>query len=513
MLLRISATDSVILAIYIGLVMALGLWMGRGVMSLSRFLVAGRDLPWWAVLGSVIATETSAVTFLSVPGLAMAAGGDFGFLQLAGGFLLGRLLVVVWFMPSFFRDEIFTAYDVLKHRFGGLTQRTASGIFLITRTIADGLRLYLTALVLGQVADIDLTRCVLLIGVATIVYAAVGGIRGVIWNDCFQLLVYLAGAVAAIVVIALRLPDGLGGLLQFGEQTGRFTLVPTLGLDFSQRSLWGGLVGGMFLSLATHGADQMMVQRYLCARGLKQARWVVGLSGPLVLLQFALFLFVGVALAAWYQSSAVTPPVKADEALAHFIVEQMPVGLCGLTLAAVFSVAMSTLSSSLSGSASAIVNDFFKREVPPGPVQVGVVTQDRRLTWASRLWTAIFGSLQIGVAILVIHTPRLSAASVIDQVLAVAGIASGLILGVFLLGLTRRQFSQRSGLVGMLGGFLLTVLLVTPLQQLPWLDRWIAADRMPPPVHYWWSAAIASLSCCGIAWMLDWFFPRRPKKS
>lgn len=494
--LRISTIDASVILIYIVATLGLGLWFGRDSNTLARFLVGGRDLPWWVVLGSIIATETSAVTFLSVPGLAWVDGGNFGFLQLAFGLIVGRLIVVVWFLPSYFKGEVFTAYDVLQRRFGGLTQRTASLIFVFTRTLADGLRLYLTALVLGQVSGFNLTLCVLLIGVVTVVYSAIGGIRSVVWNDCIQLVVYLLGALAAIFVIVAQLPGGWSSLWEFGHSTGRFVIVNREPFSLQTANLWAGIIGGMFLSLATHGTDQMMVQRYLCSRSLGQARLAVGLSGPLVALQFALFLLVGVALAAWMTLLDQPSELNRDEVFAAFIVNHMPVGLCGLTLAAVFSVAMSTLSSSLSSSASAVVNDFLKPQEPARREPDAAAALDQRLTRASRWWTAIFGGLQMAVAVVVIHVPSLVAASVVHQVITVAGFASGLIVGIFLLGRSRRHFAQRSGLIGMVTAFFVTTLLIIPSPRLGW------------NLHGWWAALVASLVCYSVASIVDRLFPR-----
>jgi SSS family transporter len=503
--IQISLLDSAVLVAYIVLTLALGLWLGRGSQTLRGYLVGGRDLPWWAVLGSIIATETSAVTFLSVPGLAMAKGGDFGFLQLSFGLILGRLIVVAWLMPTYFRREIFTAYDILKSRFGVLTQRSASGIFIVTRTVADGLRLYLTALVLGQVTGIGLTVCVLLLSVTTVIYSALGGVKSVIWSDCIQLVVYLIGAVVAIGVIAGQLDLGFGQAIDFGWQTERFRVVDW-SLRWDRPTLWAGVVGGMFLAIATHGTDQMMVQRYLCSRGPGQASLALAVSGPLVALQFALFLLVGVCLAAWYEQLKIPFPAKLDEAFANFIVERMPAGLCGLTLAAVFSVAMSTLSSSLSSSTSAVVNDFMKRDQTGARIDVEGVgvegadverAEDVRLTRASKLWTAAFGVLQMAVAIVVIHTPALLGSAVINQVITVAGFSSGLIVGIFLLGMTKRRFAQRSGLVGMLTALVVTVILIMPTGWLPW------------NLHGWWAAMVSSLVCFSVAMIVDVLFPLR----
>lgn len=494
---RISAVDSTILAVYVAITLALGLWIGRGSGTLNRFMVGGRDLPWWAVLGSIIATETSAVTFLSIPGLAFVGGGNFFFLQLAIGLIIGRMIVVVWLLPSFFRGELFTAYEVLKSRFGVLTQRTAAGIFIVTRTVADGLRLYLTAMVLGQVTGMSLTVCVLSIGVVTIIYATYGGIRSVVWNDCIQLVVYLIGAVVAIAVMADRLPTGFLGIVEFGRETGRFAVIDRSPFSFASQNLWAGIIGGIFLTLATHGTDQMMVQRYLCSRSLGQARLAVALSGPLVALQFALFLLVGVSLAAWVRFTGAEMPEDNDAVFAAFIVQHMPVGICGLTLAAVFSVAMSTLSSSLSSSASSVVSDFIKRERPTTGIATGIVAEDRRLTYWGRLWTVTFGVLQMVVAIVVIHSPSLIAGSAVNQVITVAGFAAGLIVGVFLLGRSSRRFAQRSGVIGMLVAFLVTSVLIYPPIEVPWA------------INGWWAALIASSVCFLVAYLIDIVFPAR----
>ena len=527
--LDISQIDAAILLVYVGVALALGVWFGRGSNTLSGFLVGGRNLPWFAVLGSIIATETSAVTFLSIPGITYAADGDFRFLQLALGFILGRLLVVVWLLPNYFKGEVFTAYDVLHRRFGGLTQRTASGIFLVTRTIADGLRLYLTGLVLREVTGVDVSFCIAAIGVTTVVYASLGGIKGVVWNDCFQLIVYLLGAIVAILVISRALPDGMQGIVQLGRGTGRFEWISS---DFSLQSanLWSGIIGGSFIALASHGTDQMMVQRLLCARSQRAAAWALGLSGPLVFLQFALFLFVGVALAAFYGAGgdALVGSLDRDEVFAGFIVDSMPIGLCGLTLAAVFSVAMSTLSSSLSSSASAVVNDFLRprleRQLVAGdPDQQQAI--DRRLTRASRLWTALFGGCQVLVGVLVVSTPSLAGRSAVHQVITVAALTSGLILGVFLLGLTQRRFAERSILIGMLTGFGATlVLILTPADASWHVPTWLPAgvsrlvltitpDTATWHVHAWWAAVVASLSTCTIVWIVDLLFPAPAVKS
>ena len=495
--LNISVVDSIIVLVYVFLTLFLGIWIGRGATNLSGFLVGGRSLPWYAVLGSIVATETSAVTFLSIPGIVYATGGNFSFLQLAIGFVFGRLIVIAWLMPRFFRGEILTAYEILHRRFGGLTQRTASLIFMATRTIADGLRLYLTGLVLEKVTGFDTSLSILLMGVATIIYSSLGGIKSVVWNDCIQLIVYLIGAVVALGVIANALPNGMQSIVEYGHQERKFDMIQWA-FSLNTENIWSGILGGCFLCLATHGTDQMMVQRYLCSRNERQASIALGLSGPFIFLQFALFMFVGVGLAAYYGQSR--PNVVNDQVFALFIVKEMPVGVVGITLAAVFSVAMSTLSSSLSGSASAIVNDFIKPATERRLQAMGQPSDtqeiDAQLTRASQWWTAIFGVLQIGVACAVAWIPAFQGDSIVRQVITVAGFASGLILGIFMLGQSKRDFAQSSLLIGMVSGFIITSIFI------------LSPTGFPLKVHNWWAAVIASVSTCTIAWLADLVFPK-----
>lgn len=438
--MSIHPVDTVIVMLYLAAVTLLGVWVGRGNRDVSDYLLGDRNLPWWAVLGSIVATETSTATFLSVPGLAFAAGGNFGFLQLAMGFIIGRILISLFLLPLYFKGQLFTAYEVLHKRFGGLTQRTASILFLVTRNLGDGLRLFLTAIVLEKVAGLQLSTCIVIIGAVTILYTVLGGMKAVVWNDCLQFVVYIGGGVAALLLIVQRLPGGWEQLLQFGTAEHKFQVFD-LRLDLSQAyTVWAGVIGGTLLTLGTHGTDQMMVQRYLCTRSQSDAARALVLSGVVVFVQFILFLGLGVALACFYLSSAEPRTFdRNDEVLATFIVQEMPVGLVGLTLAAVFSAAMSTLSSSLNSSAGAVVNDFLRYTRTP----------EQQLQ-ASRWLTVLFGVLQIGIGIAASEISR----SVVNDALAIAGFSAGLLLGVFVLGVATRHVGQVSAMLGLLAGAL-----------------------------------------------------------
>ena len=440
--LAIHKIDAAVLILYLLAVVLFGLWIGRGQRDAAGFLLGGRNLPWWGVLFSIVATETSTVTFLSIPGVAFAAGGNLTFLQLTIGYIIGRFIVVFLFLPHYFRGDLFTAYEVLDRRFGGATKMTASVLFLITRNLADGLRLFLTAIVLQHVAGLELWVCVAAIGALTILYTFAGGMKSVVWNDCIQFFVYMIGAFLAANAILGGLPGGWSDLAAFASDEGKFqlfnfTLDPTVPYTF-----WSGIVGGVFLTLATHGTDQLMVQRYLAAGSRKLAARALAISGFIVCGQFALFLLIGVGLACYYNVNPPDVPFESDdEVFARFIVERLPVGIVGITLAAVFSAAMSTLSSSLNSSATAAVNDLYLPTLKEKPSSEHVLAVSRGLT-------VLFGLIQIGVGI---AGPYL-AKSVVDSVLAIAGFTTGAILGVFFLGTLTKHVSQKAALVGLVTG-------------------------------------------------------------
>ena len=476
MQLAIHPVDVVILVGYLLGVTLFGVWLGRGQKDVAAYLLGGRNLPWWAVLFSIVATETSTVTFLSIPGLTYAQGGNMLFLQLTLGYIIGRYVVVFLFLPHYFRGDLYTAYEVLDRRFGGATKQVSSLLFIVTRNLADGLRLFLTAIVLEQVFGIELWLAVIVIGVFTIIYTFAGGMKSVVWNDCIQFFVYVGGAVVALVMILAylgtqstevtdlwgSLPAGWTTLSEFAEANGKFRL-----LDFSfsltkAYTFWSGLIGGTFVALASHGTDQLMVQRYLSAKSQRAAGWALGLSGFVVAAQFALFLLIGVGLACFYN---LFPPEEAfasnDQVFSSFVVRYLPVGVVGIIVAAVFSAAMSTLSSSLSASASAAVNDLYVpwRKTEASPLH---------LLRVSRMFTVAFGLFQIGVGIagqlLLTYGNK---AAVVESVLAIAGFTIGVVLGVFFLGVLTKRAKQPAALTGLLVG-LVTMSIIVFTTDLAW---------------------------------------------
>jgi SSS family transporter len=421
--------DGLIVVAYLAATTLFGVLLGRGQSDNRDFFLGGHRLPTWALLVSIVATETSTVTFLSVPGKAFVEGGSFKFLQIAFGYILGRLAVIALLLPGYFRGEMLSAYQVLEQRFGPTTRRLASLVFLVTRNVADGLRLFLTALALNIALGIDMLPSILLTTIATAIYSAAGGVRSVVWNDCIQFAVYMLGALVAALLLLSHLPGGWDQLAAFGDATGRWRLFdfdPSLTTD--TMTFWSGLIGGAFLSLATHGVDQLIVQRYLCAKSRAAASWALALSGIVVLAQFALFLFIGVELACFESvTGGIGSNVAGDQALMTYVVRHMGVGLKGLILAAVLSAAMSTLASSLNSSASSLVGDWIAPMTPS--------LDEARSLRLSRLLTLLFAAVQCGVAIGAYTLAIEQAMAVVDAVLKIAGFAIGLLLGLYGLGL------------------------------------------------------------------------------
>ena len=484
--LLIHPVDLAIVIGYLGCVLAFGLWVGRGQQSTVDYFLGGRSLPWWAVLLSIVATETSTVTFLSIPGITFAQQGDFRFLQITFGYIVGRMLVAAVFLPLYFRGEPFTCYEVLERRFGIASRRLTSALFLVTRNLSDALRLFLTALALQQAIGLELWVCVVGLGLITISYTYFGGVKSVVWNDCIQFVVYMIGAAATLWVIVSLLPGGMTELLDYGRQEGKFLLFdfdPSLAKG--TMTFWAGLVGGLFLTTATHGTDQLMVQRYLVAKSQRGATAALLLSGFIVCLQFALFLFIGVGLACFFEAFPMETPftdADKDRVLAHFVVNYLGKGLVGLTLAAILAAAMSTLSSSLNSSATALINDIYL------PLRPQELAHDQQLR-LSRIASAGFGVLQIAIALI---SYQLFGAdkSVVFSVLKIAGFALGPMLGLYFLAVFASRVKQGAALLGFVMG---TCVL-----------SWIA---LKTALDWPWYAAVGSVATFLFALLFSLFIP------
>jgi solute:Na+ symporter, SSS family len=432
--------DLVVLLVYLLGVTAWGAWLGRNARSGTDYFLGNRDLPWGAVCLSVVATETSTLTFLSIPGVAYL--GNLGFLQLTIGYLVGRVVVSLVLLPAYYRGEIATAYTLLEGRFGTGTRRFTSGIFMVTRLLADSVRLFATAIPLALITGWPYALSIAVIGLLTLVYTYFGGIRAVVWVDALQMGLYLIGALVAAMVLQTLIPGGWGAALESAAAVGKlewlnFSADPAVTYTF-----WAGLVGGGFLSMASHGTDQLIVQRLLTCRDLRSSQKALVASGFVVGLQFAVFLLVGIGLWAFYEARPFDVP---DAIFATFIIEALPVGITGLLIAGVFAAAMSSLSSSINSLASASAYDFW------APL-TGIPDDDFRALRAGRVLTLVWAILLIGAAIL--YIPMSEDATAVEVALTIASLVYGGLLGAFFLGVMDRGANQRGVIAGIASGIL-----------------------------------------------------------
>jgi SSS family solute:Na+ symporter len=430
-------TDYFVIGGYLLAITAFGSQFARFQKTTRDYFLTGRSVPWWAICFTIVATETSTLTFISVP--ASAFGGDMTFLQLVFGYVIGRVLVSVLFLPAYFRGELFTSYELLQRRFGPSVKNLSAIIFLATRALADGIRLFATALVISVVTQVPVTLSVVVIGAAMIIYTVRGGAAAVIWTDVVQLFVYLAGATVVFVALLAQIPGGWAEVLRTGVAAGKFRVFDVR-LTFSQPyTLWAGVIGGVALTLSTHGTDQFLVQRLLAARSAREASRGLVLSGIVVLLQFVLFLVIGVMLFTYYQHVPLPRALaRNDELLPTFIVTGLSHGAAGFIVAAIVAAA---LSPSINAMAATTVNDFYAKYFRPD-------ADEKTLMRVSRIWTIVWGVVQIGVAI----AAQWMRQSVLDAGLAVLSYASGPVLGAFLLGTLMPWVSEAAAFAGMLAG-------------------------------------------------------------
>jgi len=431
--------DYLVIGGYLLAITAFGSYFARFQKTTRDYFLTGRSVPWWAICFTIVATETSTLTFISVP--ATAYGGDMTFLQLVFGYVIGRVIVSILFIPAYFRGDLVTSYELLQRRFGPSVKNLSALIFLITRSLADGIRLFATALVISVVTQVPVTLAVVIIGAAMIVYTVRGGASAVIWTDVVQLFVYVAGAAVVFVSLLALIPGGWPEVVRAGSAAGKFRVFDFSATMARPYTFWAGIIGGVALTLSTHGTDQFLVQRLLAARSSREASRGLVLSGVLVLFQFVLFLLIGVMLFTYYQHTPMPRALaRNDELLPTFIVTALSHGAAGFIVAAIVAAA---LSPSINAMAATTVNDFYAKYFRPD-------ADERTLMRVSRTWTVIWGFVQIGVAIAAQWMQR----SVLDAGLAVLSYASGSVLGAFLLGTLTPSISEGEAFAGMLAGLI-----------------------------------------------------------
>ncbi len=444
---RLSGFDLAVVAAYLVGITAFGLrFRGAKDKSLRGYFLAGRTIPWWAIGLSIVSAETSTLTIISIPGVAFA--GDLGFLQVVFGYMIGRVVVALLFLPKYFQGEMLTAYQLIDRRFGHTLHKVTAGLFLLTRAAAEGVRVFAVSIVVGIAIGTGDVLSIAIISGLTLLYTFEGGMAAVVWTDVVQMAIYVGGTVVAIATLGSHVAGGWGAIHVAGVAAGKFHLLH-FALNVSESyTFWAGVLGGTFLTMASHGTDQLMVQRMLAARNLRESRMALLGSGVVILVQFTLFLLIGVGLFVFY---AQHPQAFAsgDRIFPTFIVQQMPRGVAGLLVAAILAAAMSNLSAALNSLSSTTVVDFWMHWRP------GAADRERGLV--SRSSTVFWAVVLFGIAVYSVNVG--GKGHVVEIGLSIASVAYGALLGVFLLGTVNRSATQAGAIVGMVVGFALNVLL------------------------------------------------------
>ena len=434
----LNRTDFLIIALYLAGITLFGLRFRKKQRSLRDYFLAGRDIPWWAIALSIVAAETSTLTIISVPGIAYDT--NFTFLQLVMGYVVGRVVISFVLLPHYFRGDLYTAYELIERRFGRGLRSLTAGLFLLTRAAAEGVRVYAVSIVVSIALGTGEVTSIALITALTVVYTFEGGLAAVIWTDVVQTAIYVGGTLVGLVTILHLVPGGWPAIHAAAAGAGKLQV-----FDFSWNfwipyTFWAGVIGGAFLTTASHGTDQLIVQRLLAARGQKQSVTALLSSGVWVFFQFALFLTVGVMLWAYYRTPSASFG-RADRIYPTFIVSRMPHGISGLLIAAILAAAMSNLSAALNSLSSSSIMDFYVRFRP--------LAEERTKMRLSRVATLFWALLLFALAVLSLN----KVGRVVEVGLQIASIAYGALLGVFLLGVLTRRASQRGAMVGMMFGF------------------------------------------------------------
>lgn len=413
--------------------------------SLKHYFLADNAIPWWAIALSIVSAETSTLTIISVPGVAFA--GDFGFLQIVLGYMVGRIVVALIFLPRYFGGQMLTAYQLIDQRFGPALHKVTAGLFLLTRAAAEGVRVFAVSIVVSIAIGTGNVLSIAIISALTLLYTFEGGMAAVIWTDVVQMAIYICGTVVAVVSLGAHVPGGWSAIHATAAAAGKLQMLH-FALNLTQSyTFCAGLLGGTFLTMASHGTDQLMVQRMLAARNLRASQVALLSSGVVIFVQFALFLLIGVGLWVFYGMHAGPAFHSNDYIFPTFIVREMPVGVAGLLIAAILAAAMSNLSAALNSLASTTVVDFYMRLRPAADARErALIAKSSTVLWALVLFAIAVYSLAVG-----------GKGHVVEIGLSIASVAYGCLLGVFLLGTLTKFATEIGASIGMLCGFILNV--------------------------------------------------------
>ena len=450
--------DLAVILAYLGGITWFGARYRKSQKSLRDYFLGGRTAPWWAISLSIVSAETSTLTIIGTPALAFT--GNMGFLQIALGYLLARIVISVLFLPQYFRGEMFTAYELMRRRFGERIRKLTASMFLVTRALAEGVRVFAISLVVSIVLGTGEIASITLIVALTLFYTFEGGMTAVIWTDVVQMSLYVLGAILSFFVILGKIPGGWDHVAAVAGAAHKFTVFDfrfAFSMEFLSRpyTFWAGVAGGCFLTTASHGTDQLMVQRLLSAGNERQSRAALMASWAVIFFQFTLFLLIGVLLWVYFGDLKLPAPAQTDRIYPEFIWNNLPPGVAGLAIAAILAAAMANLSAALNSLASTTVVDFFRARATDGSAPDEACSL-RRARWATVAW----GGVLLGIGILARKW-----GSVLVAGLTIASIPSGALLGVFLLGVLTRKPREGAAMVGVAVGLasVLAVRFFTPV--------------------------------------------------
>jgi SSS family transporter len=452
-LLGLGRLDLAIVAAYLIGITLFGLRFRSAERSLKSYFLADRSVPWWAISLSIVSAETSTLTIISIPGLAFDT--DFTFLQVVFGYMLARIVITALLLPAYFRGELYTAYQLMDRRFGKKIHKLTAGMFLVTRALAEGVRVFAVSIVVNiaieryllkyMSVEMSVVASIGLVTLLTLIYTFEGGMTAVIWTDVVQMTIYIAGTIIGFITLLHLVPGGWQTIAETGSAASKFRIfdfAPSLTKTYN---FWAGVIGGTFLTTASHGTDQLMVQRLLAAKNEKESRWALLSSGGAILLQFTLFLLVGAGLYVFYHG---TYTGRSDRIFPSFIVSQMPIGISGLLIAAILAAAMSNLSAAINSLSSTTVVDFYLRLVPSAT--------DKQRIAVSRMATIVWGVVLFGLAILTQFDRK---GRVLEIGLSIASVPYGGLLGVFLLGVLTKRATQSGAIAGLVAGLAVNLFL------------------------------------------------------
>jgi SSS family transporter len=435
--------DLAIILAYLAGITLFGAHFRRGQKNLRDYFLGGRTAPWWAISLSIVSAETSTLTIVGTP--ALAFGGNMAFLQLVLGYLLARIVISFLFLPHYFRGEMFTAYELMRRRFGEGIRKLTATIFLVTRALAEGVRVFAISLVISIVLGTGEISSIVLITLLTLFYTFEGGMTAVIWTDVVQMSLYVVGAVGSFFVILGKIPGGWEHVVAVAGAAHKFDVFDfrfAWNMEFFSRtySFWAGLAGGCFLTTASHGTDQLMVQRLLSARDQAQSRTALLSSWAVIFVQFTLFLLIGVLLFVYYGDLHLPVPAQRDRIFPEFVWNNLPPGAAGIIIAAILAAAMANLSAALNSLASTTVVDFYRARKKD--------LDEKKSILLARLATVAWGAILLAIAIGAAQVSK----SVLDTGLKIASVPFGALLGVFLLGVLTKKPGQAAAIAGTVAG-------------------------------------------------------------